>query len=251
MNLSLFWLAVQFLTRLPVPRAVDFSPRALGRSVVFYPAVGLLIGAILLVARLLLQDAGPALASALVLLLWVLVTGGLHIDGLADSADAWVGGHGDAERSLEIMKDPRSGPIAVAAVVLLLLVKFGALVDLSGRFTWLPLLVAPAAARGLVPALLLTTPYVRKGGLGSPLAEHLPRRPAIFAVLVAATVTLAALGPWPLLVAAAVAWILRAMMLRRLGGCTGDTLGASIEIAEAAVMVAAALGSQPPHFPTF
>jgi len=248
LNLSPFWLAVQFLTRLPVPRAVDFSPRALGRSVVFYPAVGLLIGAILLVARLLLQDAGPALASALVLLLWVLVTGGLHIDGLADSADAWVGGHGDAERSLAIMKDPRSGPIAVAAVVLLLLVKFGALSELSGG---LPLLIAPLAARGLVPALLLTTPYVRKGGLGSPLAEHLPRRPAIFAVLVAATVTLAALGPWPLLVAAAAAWTLRAMMLRRLGGCTGDTLGASIEIAEAAVMVAAALGSQPPHFPTF
>ncbi|UZR30874.1 adenosylcobinamide-GDP ribazoletransferase [Methylococcus mesophilus] len=240
MNLSPFWLAVQFLTRLPVPRAVDFSPRALGRSVVFYPAVGLLIGAILLAARLLLQDAGPALASALVLLLWVLVTGGLHIDGLADSADAWVGGHGDAERSLEIMKDPRSGPIAVAVVVLLLLVKFGALVDLSGRFTWLPLLVAPAAARGLVPALLLTTPYVRKGGLGGPLAENLPRRPALFAVLFAAAM-LAALGPWPLLAVAAAAWTLRAMMLRRLGGCTGDTLGASIEIAEAAVLVAAAL----------
>lgn len=247
MNLSPFWLAVQFLTRLPVPRAVDFSPRALGRSVVLYPAVGLLIGAILLAARLLLQDAGPALASALVLLVWVLVTGGLHIDGLADSADAWVGGHGDAERSLEIMKDPHSGPIAVAAVVLLLLVKFGALAELSGG---LPLLIAPLAARGLVPALLLTTPYVRKGGLGGPLAENLPRRPALFAVLFAAAM-LAALGPWPLLAAAAAAWILRAMMLRRLGGCTGDTLGASIEIAEAAVMVAAALGSQPLRFPTF
>jgi adenosylcobinamide-GDP ribazoletransferase len=238
LSTAAFWLAVQFLTRLPVPRVVDFSPRALGRSVVFYPAVGLLIGAILLAARLLLQDAGSALASALVLLVWVLVTGGLHIDGLADSADAWVGGHGDAERSLEIMKDPRSGPIAVAAVVLLLLVKFGAIAELSGG---LPLLVAPLAARGLVPALLLTTPYVRKGGLGSPLAENLPRRPAIFAVLVAATVTLAALGPWPLFVAAAGAWILRAMMLRRLGGCTGDTLGASIEIAEAAVLAAAVL----------
>jgi adenosylcobinamide-GDP ribazoletransferase len=238
LTLSPFWLAVQFLTRLPVPRAVDFSPRALGWSVVLYPAVGLLIGAILLAARLLLQDAGPALASALVLLVWVLVTGGLHVDGLADSADAWAGGHGDAERSLEIMKDPRSGPIAVAAVVLLLLVKFGALAELSSA---LPLLIAPLAARGLVPALLLTTPYVRNGGLGSPLAENLPRRPAVFAVLITATATLAALGPWPLLVGGAAAWILRALMLRRLGGCTGDTLGASIEIAEAALLVAAAL----------
>ncbi|MDF9393631.1 adenosylcobinamide-GDP ribazoletransferase [Methylococcus capsulatus] len=238
MKLSPFWLAVQFLTRLPVPRAVEFSPRALGLSVVCYPAVGLLIGAVLLAARLLLQDAGPALASALVLLVWVLVTGGLHIDGLADSADAWVGGHGDAERSLTIMKDPRSGPIAVATVVLLLLVKFGAVAELSGG---LPLLIAPLAARGLVPALLITTPYVRKGGLGSPLAEHLPRWLAVVAVLFAAATTLVALGPWPLVGAATAAWLLRAMMLRRLGGCTGDTLGAAIEIAEAAVLVAAAL----------
>lgn len=241
MSLSAFWLAVQFLTRLPVPRGVAFSPGALGWSVVLYPLVGLLIGAMLTLLAMLLPHAGPALAAALLLAGWVSITGGLHIDGLADSADAWAGGHGDAQRSLEIMKDPRSGPIAVAAVVLLLLVKFGALFELSGQSAWLPLLAAPMAARTLVPALLLTTPYLRSGGLGSPLVENLPRRPALLAAILAPLAMLPALGPWPLLAVAATAWSLRALMMRRLGGCTGDTLGASIEIAEAAVLVASAL----------
>lgn len=241
MSFSAFWLAVQFLTRLPVPRGVAFSTRALGWSVVLYPVVGLLIGAMLMLLAMLLQHAGPALAAALLLLGWVSITGGLHIDGLADSADAWAGGHGDAQRSLEIMKDPRSGPIAVAAVVLLLLVKFGALVELSGQSAWLPLLGAPMAARALIPALLLTTPYLRSAGLGSPLAENLPRRPALLASILAPLAILPALGPWPLLAVAVIAGSLRALMMRRLGGCTGDTLGASIEIAEAAVLVASAL----------
>lgn len=240
MNIQSFWLAVQFLTWLPVPRGVEYSPEALGRSVVFYPWVGLILGVLLLALQVLLQNAGASLSAALLLTFWVLLTGALHLDGLADSADAWVGGHGDAQRSLDIMKDPCSGPIAVASIVLLLLVKYGALVDLAGKTPW-PVLFAPVVGRALIPLLLLTTPYVRERGLGSPLVENLPRRAVLLSAILALFFSLLALGPWPLLAAGLSALGLRAMMLKRLGGCTGDTLGASIEIAEAAALVVGVL----------
>jgi adenosylcobinamide-GDP ribazoletransferase len=234
-------IALQFLTRVPVPSRVDFSAEAQGWSVAWYPLVGLLMGGLLLLVRLLMADSGTLLSSALLLTVWVLMTGGLHLDGLADCADAWVGGQGDRERSLRIMKDPCSGPIAVAGVVLLLLLKFSALAELAGSPGMMPLLWSPVIGRSLVPLLLLTTPYVRPNGLGSPLAENLPRLPVGLAAAFSLVCALAWLGPWPLLATAlAFAW-LRKQMVEKLGGCTGDTLGASIEMVEALVLVVCAL----------
>jgi len=232
-------LAIQFLTRLPVPRSLRYSPQALGGSVLCYPLVGLLLGALLLALRGLLGGAGPLVSAALVLTAWVWLTGGLHLDGLADCADAWVGGQGDREKSLRIMKDPCCGPIAVAAVVLLLLLKFAALAESSGH--GLALLWAPVLGRTAVPFLLLTTPYVRTGGLGSPMAENLPRLPAWLAVFLSLSCSAVFLGPWPTLAGMLTAFGLRRVMLLRLGGCTGDTLGAGIEIVEAVALVSAAL----------
>ena len=234
-------IALQFLTRLPVPQRIHFTPEAQGWSVVWYPLVGLLIGALLLLMQGLLVGTGPFLASALSLTAWVWLTGGLHLDGLADCADAWVGGQGSRERSLRIMQDPYSGPIAVAAILLLLLLKFASLVELAGRSNLMPLLWTPAIGRSIVPILLLTTPYVRPSGLGSSLAEYLPRLPGWLAALFSLAFALLMLGPWPLLAMALTIGWLRVLMLRRLGGCTGDTLGASIEITEAVVLVACAL----------
>ena len=242
MNRTAFWLALQFLTRLPTPRCLDYSPAALGRSVVMYPWVGLLIGALLLGLDWFLAQAGTSLQAALLLSAWVLISGGLHLDGLADSADAWIGGQGDRERSLAIMKDPNSGPMGVIAIILILLVKYGALVTLLDRSSSLPLLWAPLLARGSIPLLLLSTPYVRQQGLGAALAENLPRPAAAASALLGGSVVLGLAGYRPLLTALFTLWILRKLMLDRLGGCTGDTLGASVEITEAAVLTAAALG---------
>ncbi|MDD5035919.1 MAG: adenosylcobinamide-GDP ribazoletransferase [Methylococcaceae bacterium] len=234
-------LALQFLTRLPVPQGVRYSPAALGWSVVLYPLVGLMIGALLVLLSKLPWEAGPMLISSLLLTTWVAITGGLHLDGLADCADAWVGGQGDRERSLGIMKDPCSGPIAVTALVLLLLVKFAALTELAGQSATIPLWFAPLLGRSFVPFLLLNTPYVRPAGLGSPLAENLPFLPAMLAVAFSLLAALIALGPWPVLAVALTALWLRAAMMQRLGGCTGDTLGAGIEITEAVTLLACAL----------
>ncbi len=238
-----WWIALQFLTRLPVTLAGMPTPEQIGRSLLFYPLVGLLIGLLLLAAQQLLGGSAVLLQAALLLTLWVGISGGLHLDGLADSADAWVGGFGDKQRTLAIMKDPRSGPIAVVVLVLLLLLKFAALVALLESGAGLLLLLVPWLARCLLPLLFLTTPYVRAGGLGQALAEHLPRRQLPW-LLAAHAVAMLLLG-WPallaLLVAGTVFFYLRVLMLKRLGGTTGDTAGALVELAECGVLLALAL----------
>ena len=238
-----FWVALQFLTRLPVPRSTTASPEERGRSVPFYPLVGLLLGALIVGMQSLFATTDVGLQSALVLLVWVLLTGGLHLDGLADSADAWAGSHGDRDKALSIMKDAASGPAGVTAVTLILLIKFAALSVLIRGNIWMALLIAPLLGRSAIVLLLLTTPYVRPEGLGAAQAAFLPRRPAVVALIIS-IVVVAGFGPtgiWALVVSLGLLLILRAMMIRRLGGATGDTFGASCELIETAALVAIAL----------
>jgi len=237
-----WWIALQFLTRLPVRLAGMPSPQQIGRSLLWYPLVGLLLGLLLFALQQLLGGLSLLLQAALLLTVWVGVSGGLHLDGLADSADAWVGGYGDRERTLEIMKDPRSGPIAVVVLMLLLLLKFAALVSLLENGAGALLVLLPWIGRSVLPLLFLTTPYVRQGGLGQALAKHLPRRQLPW--LLVGHVGLMLLFGWPALLALLVAggvfiW-LRMLMLKRLGGTTGDTAGALLELVECAVLVALA-----------
>ncbi|MDH1511064.1 adenosylcobinamide-GDP ribazoletransferase [Pseudomonas mosselii] len=239
-----FWIALQFLSSLPVRLPGMPEPREMGRSLLCYPLVGLLFGLLLWLASHLLQGTAAPLHAALLLALWVLLSGGLHLDGLADSADAWLGGFGDRERTLQIMKDPRSGPIAVVTLVLVLLLKFCALWVLVERGADGLLVLAPVVGRAAMLGLFLGTPYVRAGGLGAALAEHLPRRGAGW-VLLGCTLVGLALGGWavlwPLLAALFVFVWLRLLMCRRLGGTTGDTAGALLELLELTVVVTLAL----------
>lgn len=236
-----FLIAVQFLTRLPVARG-GWSPQDVGRSLAYYPAVGLLLGIVLAALAWLLGDARSTVAAAVILAVWVLATGALHLDGLADSADAWLGGFGDRQRTLAIMKDPHRGAAAIVAVALVLIVKFAALEALLHAQAWPALLVAPLLGRASAPLLFLTTDYVRPGGLGSAMAEHLPRAAATWAVAVAAVITIIPPGGIAMLLAGAIAFAgLRALMVKRIGGATGDTAGAAVELTEAAALVAAAI----------
>lgn len=236
-------IAVQFLTRLPVRLHNPPEPWETGRSILYYPLVGLFLGLLLAALAWLLAALPPLLASALLLVAWVMLTGGLHLDGLADSADAWAGGHGDRDRTLAIMKDPRSGPMGVTAVVLVLLVKFAALVTLCEAGGYLALVLAPLLARTALPLLFLTTPYVRPGGLGASLAAQLPRRMSagIVAVSYAAVPLAAGMNGWWAVTAAIATFVyLRAAMRRHIGGTTGDTAGALVELTEVAVLVCVA-----------
>lgn len=238
-------LALQLLTRLPAP-SFAVPPRAeeLGQSVLFFPVIGLLIGALLAGLHSALGSTDAGVQAALLLTLWVLMTGGLHLDGLADTVDAWVGGQGDRARTLTIMKDPRSGPIAIVAIILLLLNKFAALRLLLAGDAGLALVLTPLWGRTMIVLLLLTTPYVRPDGLGTPYARYLPRWPCRLLTVLIAMMTVALLGQTGgvvLLALGALGFSLRRGLLARLGGVTGDTLGAACELAEMAALLTLAL----------
>ncbi len=235
-------IAVQFLTCLPVRLSGMPAAEDVGRSLLYYPLVGALLGVLLVLAGTMLDGAPALLQAALLLALWVGLTGALHLDGLADSADAWLGGFGDRERTLAIMKDPRSGPAAVVVLVLALLLKCAALVALVEQRQWLALLLVPILGRSALLALFLSTPYVRAGGLGQALADHLPRGPAKAVLAAVALFALALGGGWPLLVGVVLFILLRQWMMARLGGTTGDTAGALLELLECALLVSLALG---------
>lgn len=237
-------IALQFLTVLPIP--VDGTPEATasGRSLLYYPLIGLGVGALLALLAWTLSEAPPLLSAAVLLAAWVSVTGALHLDGLADSADALIGGFRDRDRTLAIMKDPRSGPMAVVTLVLVLLLKFSALVQLVSNGNWEIILVAPVLGRTALVMLFLTTPYVRPHGLGSLLANHLPRRACALAAaftLLAVPAFIGLAAVWLLAVVVSVFLVLRRLMLRRLGGTTGDTAGALVEITETVLLISAVL----------
>jgi len=251
-------VALQFLTRLPLRIEPAPDPHEIGVSLACYPMVGFALGMMLWGAALAVSRMPVLLEAAIVLAVWVLITGALHIDGLADTADAWVGGHGNAERTLMIMKDPRSGPVAVAAVNCVLLLKFSALAALAAHAaqvahahgaSWRdPHLAAgcvlsPLLARAAIPLLFAHTPYVRPQGIAAQLAAHQSRRAGVFATGLTALCTVAAFRmPGAIaLGAAAIAYILvRRGLVRRLGGFTGDGAGALIELTEAACVIAIA-----------
>ncbi|GGE50925.1 adenosylcobinamide-GDP ribazoletransferase [Halopseudomonas oceani] len=238
-----FGLALQLLSRIPVRLWREPTGQELGRSLLWYPAVGLLLGFALLLLSWLLGGVATPLAAALLLVFWVWFSGGLHLDGLADTADAWVGGMGSAERTLKIMKDPACGPVGVTVLVLLLLVKWAALVSLLETAAWPALLLAPWLARGALAGLLLSTPYVRPQGMGSLLVAQMPRERLKLTLLLHTGLTLCLgwVGLLALVVTISLLALWRRSLLDRLGGTTGDTAGALVEVIEAAVLAVVAV----------
>lgn len=235
-----WWIALQFLSSLPVRLRRMPTPAETGWSLLWYPIVGLLFAALLAGVDSLLAGAPLLLHAAILLAVWVTLTGGLHLDGFADTADAWVGGYGDRERTLAIMKDPRSGPMAVVALIMLLLLKFAALVAVLqaglGHHWWM----VPVLGRAALLGVFLTMPYVRAGGLGEALANYLPRTAGWVVLAGCLLAGWLSLGSVLLAGIAAFAW-LRWLLLRRLGGTTGDTAGAMLECLEVVLLVGLAL----------
>lgn len=241
-----FYIALSFLTRIATPLSGDVTQKQIGQSIIFYPVVGAVIGLILFSLVQLITffstDFSSDILAAVLLIVWVLITGGLHLDGLADSADAWIGGLNDRQRTLDIMKDPYCGPIAVAVIVLLLLLKWVALSHLLKTQNPAFLIVVPMLARAIIVVFFMTTLYVRDNGLGSAFSDFMPEENSLWPVLLICAVSYLILGGFFSILLVALALIgLRMMMIKRLGGMTGDTLGASVEIAEAVALLGLAL----------
>ena len=240
-------IAIQFLSSLPVGHLPMPKDKDVGASLMFYPVVGALLGFILsALAFGLMQVFGSGLSAALLLSAWVVLTGALHIDGLADCADAWMGGLGSKKRTLELMKDPTSGPIAIATVILVMLVKYAALEALltqamAQQSYYLVLIWPLILSRMSAMILFSSTPYARKNGLGKAISEHLSTN-AVWGVCCVVLVLACLVFRWHLvtiLVAGLAVFIyLRHLMLSRIDGCTGDTAGALIELSEVAILLA-------------
>jgi len=238
-----FLVAMQFLTRIPIKFKQIPTVKQTANSLLYYPAVGLIIGCLLYILNSVLFDFNDMLRAIIVLTTWVVITGALHLDGLADSADALVGGFGDKEKTLAIMKDPYCGPVGVASLVLLILFKFSLITSLNHNTSFL-LIFTPMLARSSILLSFLTTPYIRENGLGSSIAKYFSYRGSIIWLICTFLLTLSFLGWLALILFLGLLIgfiILRAIMIRRIGGMTGDTIGAQIEIMETLFLLIAVL----------
>jgi adenosylcobinamide-GDP ribazoletransferase len=233
--------ALVFLTSLPLGRAVDVEPRDLGRAAPAFPLVGAMLGGIVGSTAALGADAlGPALAAMLSVALSALLTGAIHFDALADSADA-LGGR-SPEHALEIMRDPRIGAFGAAALVLVAGIEAAALAGLAAAGAVAAVVASFGLARSVAPAAARLAPDARRGaGLGGPLAAGGTVRAAAGVVVAVALATL--LTGWDGLAlagcAAGCAALGTAVCRRRFGGLTGDGLGALILLTEAACLCVA------------
>ncbi len=231
--------ALQFLTILPVKTDQRFDARA---ALPLFPICGLLIGAALVAVDAAASMLWPRPVVAVVdLLLLALISGALHLDGLADSADGLYGGR-DSAQALRIMKDSRVGAMGVVALICCLAVKWAGLAHL-GEHSSLWLFLVPAYARGSVLIAARLMPYGRDDrGLGSAFFQS-PTRPSDFwglglALLLALTAGWRAMGV--ILVYALMVFSILALYRRKTGCLTGDMLGAMIEVTEAALFLIAA-----------
>jgi adenosylcobinamide-GDP ribazoletransferase len=238
-------LALQFLTRLPAPAVRDFRADDLSRSAAWFPIVGLVVGgfvALPLAAGALIDPWLGALAG---LLAWLWITGGLHLDGLADLADALGAAHRDRTRFLEVLRDPHLGAFGVMALVAAILAKLVLLAvavrQSSSLWYALPLIAAWARLGPIVWSAWLPA-------LASGTAEKFAwktSRLMIAAWSIALALASALLAP-ALLIAPVVILGWGAYLARRLGGVTGDCLGAGVEVTEIALLVCAVAGSALP-----
>ncbi|MBU4564220.1 MAG: adenosylcobinamide-GDP ribazoletransferase [Desulfarculus sp.] len=237
-----FLLALQFLTVATVKSGLRADSLDLARSRAWYSVVGGLVGLVLAGAAWVLGFKVPPLALAAVLVvLWGALTRFLHYDGVADTADALV--HTTSrERALEIMKDTRLGSFGVAALAGVMLLKFGALASLSGASLWGAVVAAPALGRALAGILAGLMPPARPGvGLGAALAQESTLWPDVMCGACALAIALLAGGLAGAVASLAVlilGLVLALWFRRRIGGVTGDTLGAAIELGEVAALMA-------------
>ena len=231
-----FLAAIQFLTVIPFPKAFVFQERALGRSVPFFPLIGLLIGltaaAVGYVVNIFLP---PLPAMAMVVIFLLVISGGLHMDGLADTADGFFSAR-PRDKMLAIMRDSRIGVMGVIAVICVMLIKWSLLLSLTGTLQMAVIVLMPLVGRSAMVITMTCLPYIRTdGGLATLFAVHRSWIHALWAVacmLIAGFLLAQGMGLSIALASLAVTALWTAYSFRKIGGYTGDTLGAVCEIVE-------------------
>lgn len=230
--------AVAFLTVVPVASAEGAPGLRLGRA--YFPAVGALIGLVAgIVFALVSAVTTPLVAAVVAAASLAVLTGALHLDGVADAADGLFG-RGDLTRRLEVMRDPRVGSFGVTAIALVVVGEVAALASMSPSTALAALVIAGALSRLAMLSVIAFVPYVRESGLGVAAQGSAHRISDL--VLGAALAALACLLDWrgalvalPIVGLAAV--IVAVLARRRLGGATGDIYGATAELCQVAALI--------------
>jgi len=229
-------LAFSFLTRLPVPTREKYGEEDFKNSFIYFPVVGLAIGfmAALISAALIYAGAREFITAFLILAFIIAVTGGLHIDGLADTADGFMGGT-DGRESLRIMKDSHVGSFGVAAVALVLVGKFAALWTCLETGLSLSIVVPFVLSRWVMTAVSVNARYPRRTGTGKHFVGKITMPGFALSTVLALVITVSLAGYYGILllvVAAGVAYGFRRLSDKKIEGVTGDVLGAANEVAE-------------------
>jgi adenosylcobinamide-GDP ribazoletransferase len=243
-RLSQIRLAASFLTILPVLPREGVAPEAVAASFGWFPFVGFALGATLAAENLLLTPLfGDALAAVLLVLTLTVLTGAVHVDALADTADA-LGAGTDRRRALEIMRDSRIGSFGAAAIFFFFALEIVALAAMGETRRAVALWLAPGLARWAMVAVGWRIDYLRAEGAGTALVRPGGDRNFVLASAIALIAALPVLS-WRVILAcaaaAALAATLRSAYRRWLGGVTGDLLGAAGELAEVAVLLVMAV----------
>jgi adenosylcobinamide-GDP ribazoletransferase len=237
-RLSNLAAAVSFLTRIPVRLREEPSMTA---AVPWFPVVGAGIGMIVgAIAAGMAELVPMPVAAAVAVLVGVLVTGAFHEDGLADVADAFAGGW-TVEQRLRILKDPLHGSYGVAALCGTIVLRIVALASLGPAVAFAGAIAAHTLGRGAAVGLMGTVRVATADGLGADYARSLPRRSAVTGAAASVAIAAVATGWWVAVlvaVAAASAAVVGWLAIRKIGGVTGDVLGAAEQVAECAVLVA-------------
>ena len=247
-ELKTLTLAVHFLTRIPTPFEVDYSPERLNAASRYYPLVGAIIGIVAALAFGIANLVLPTIVAVLIATAaTALLTGAFHEDGLADTFDGISGAY-DRARSLEIMTDSRIGTFGALALIIVISAKVAALSSLPDTTTIITALIAAhIISRTSTVIVMATSRYAKPDGIAGPQDQPLRPINTIIATLTA-LITIAALAfflsPTAALLATAGAItghiLIRLYFQPRLGGHTGDTLGATQQITELAIYIALA-----------
>jgi len=236
-----FFTAIKFLTIFPLPRRWEKFTQDYGKSLPYFPLVGVVLGAILFGLSYGLSFTLPySIVAALIIIVLTIMTGAHHLDGLMDSFDGAVSGK-SRERRLEIMSDSHAGAFGIIAAILLVLLKYASLVSLDTAMQMPALLLMPAVSRWIMVGALFTFPSAKPTGMGYTFKQgaYWYR----FAIATAITIVISViLLNWQGLVLIAGVWLISfgiaSYFHSRLGGLTGDIYGALSELSEVLVLIA-------------
>jgi adenosylcobinamide-GDP ribazoletransferase len=235
-NLNAFLVALGFLTRIPVPGDSNINSHSLSRSIIFFPIVGGIIGAVNAGLYLILKPFLPmSVLGIFIVALPIFMTGGIHFDGLLDTCDGLFSGR-SRERSLEIMRDSRVGSMGVIAGILNVMLRYSILIELPGAILPVLLITQAMTGRWVMSMALHFFPYARKdGGLGQGFTEGKKiiyiTLSSVFALLITLLINGVA-GILIALIVASLSILIAIWVVRKIGGLTGDVYGALNEVAE-------------------